>query len=749
MNDTGIEFKSKGDGTCKIVVNENFAEEILHVPEKNHDGDEIIAICVKNACVKKIFLPATIESVYEDYRSAAEIIFSDGLKSVRKGAFFGVYSVTFPATLTDIDEDAFEFDEYSCGIPTIRAPKNSAAHRLAVKKDYRYMPTDCLITWDAKSWQENFRADGADYRALRREVWENTRAIVEDNGYTLTNGNSVLLRNESDKRYSQFYYEPFRASFEKLTTPPEITVVSDDCLDVAHKWVNDGLEVSVLNMASRQNPGGGVLSGAGAQEEYLFRCSDYYKFLYRYASYAEQYGLTRSHYQYPLDKNFGGIFSAGVMIFRENEAQGYRLTEKPWKVNMIAVAGMNSPRLIWEGGEERIAPELVEGVKNKLRTIFRIACDRGQRNLVLGAIGCGAFHNPPKHVAELFREILCEQEFFGAFKKICFAVKTSHTSKGDTNFSAFKENLDGFIPTLKSDLPDKTFELSIKKIAIARDSYALLKTNGQVEIIDIHKGKARYSRRFRKSVDIAGGFHHIVGLREDSSVVFKSVGSQAPNHHGIHWFGGIAVDACEMHSAMLRRDGTVLCVDHSYKSKIKLSENPSTFELIKAAQEAMVNVDIPHYKKIVESWRNIKQVALTFETPYALTHDGKVLCGDRELEDFQEPSRGKIVQIAAFGCYYSTITIAALYENGTVKAWCDTDITEIAHWQGVKKICCGNHAAVIGLTDDGKVLLPDYCKYKDRSGNKVKGLENIADIAANFGHLIALNRTGEIIYLRN
>lgn len=296
---------------------------------------------------------------------------------------------------------------------------------------------------------KKFRADDADYRALRREVWENTRAIVEDNGYSLPDGNSVLLTDA--KRYSQFYYKPFNVSFKRLSTPTEITVTADDCLDAAHKWVNDGLEVCVLNMANKRNPGGGVTTGAGAQEEYLFRCSDYYKFLYRYAPYAEQYGVRHSHYQYPLDRNFGGIFSSDVTIFRENEATGYRLTTKPWKVNMIAVAGMNSPRLVIEDGEERIAPELVEGVKNKIRTILRIARDRGQENLVLGAIGCGAFHNPPKHVAELFREILCEHEFFGAFQKICFAVKTSHTSKGNTNFSAFKEILDGFVPMLKLD----------------------------------------------------------------------------------------------------------------------------------------------------------------------------------------------------------------------------------------------------------------------------------------------------------
>ncbi len=580
--------------------------------------------------------------------------------------------------------------------------------------------TDCPVTWNAESWLKNFRADGADYHSLRREVWENTRAIVEANGYTLPDGNSVLLTDA--KRSSQFYYKPFRASFERLTTSPEITVVPDDCLDVAHKWIDDGPEVCVLNMASRRNPGGGVRSGAGAQEEYLFRCSDYYKFLYRYAPYAEQYGVTRSHYQYPLDRNFGGIFSGGVTIFRDNESTGYRLTAKPWKVNMIAVAGMNSPRTIFKDGEERIAPELVDGVKNKIRTIFRIAIDRGQKNLVLGAIGCGAFHNPPKHVAELFRDVLCEQEFFGAFQKICFAVKTSHTSKGDTNFSAFKETLDGFIPTLKA-ASSETFERTIKKIVIAREHYALLKTNGEVKIVDIHTGEARYSRRFKRCVDIAAGFHHIIGLREDGGIVFKSVGSQAPKYHDMSWLEGIAVDACEGHSAMLRRDGTVLCYDQ-YPGET-LTKN---------------------YKQTVEAWRNIKQVALTFDNPYALTYDGKLLRGDRELKDFQEPAHGQIVQIAAFGCYYSLETVAALYADGTVKAWCDTYMKEVSSWRDVKKVCCGLHGAVIALTNDGKILsVPPPHKTKD--GIEATELKDIIDIAVNFERLIALKRTGEIIYL--
>ena len=46
------------------------------------------------------------------------------------------------------------------------------------------MSQDCNITWDSESWLKRFNGENVDYRKLRREVWENTKAIVEANGYT-------------------------------------------------------------------------------------------------------------------------------------------------------------------------------------------------------------------------------------------------------------------------------------------------------------------------------------------------------------------------------------------------------------------------------------------------------------------------------------------------------------------------------------------------------------------------------------
>ena len=151
------------------------------------------------------------------------------------------------------------------------------------------------------------------------------------------------------------------------------------------------------------------------------------------------YGVARSPQSYPLNRDYGGVFSPNVTVFRNTEETGYALLEKPWKVNMIAVGAISHPALETVGGEERIAEYLVPCAKNKLRTIFRIAADNGQKTLVLGAIGCGAFCNPPRHVARLFREILDEKEFAGMFRRVLFVIKEDYNSPMGGNFTPFAD----------------------------------------------------------------------------------------------------------------------------------------------------------------------------------------------------------------------------------------------------------------------------------------------------------------------
>lgn len=84
-------------------------------------------------------------------------------------------------------------------------------------------------------------------------------------------------------------------------------VINSDCLEEGIKLLDAGYNPAILNMANRQNPGGGVRNGAGAQEETIFRRTNIFRSLYQFTAYAEQYGIHKSPYQYPMDRNFGGI----------------------------------------------------------------------------------------------------------------------------------------------------------------------------------------------------------------------------------------------------------------------------------------------------------------------------------------------------------------------------------------------------------------------------------------------------------
>ena len=93
-----------------------------------------------------------------------------------------------------------------------------------------------------------------------------------------------------------------------------------------------------------------------------------------------------------------------------------------------------------------IVTTLVEPIKNKIRTIFRLGIANGHDSLVLGALGCGAFRNPPRHVARLFHEVMLEEEFKNKYRHIVFAILEDHNSRRshnpDGNLIPFKEEFE-------------------------------------------------------------------------------------------------------------------------------------------------------------------------------------------------------------------------------------------------------------------------------------------------------------------
>jgi len=72
-------------------------------------------------------------------------------------------------------------------------------------------------------------------------------------------------------------------------------------------------------------------------------------------------------------------------------------------------------------------------VKRKIQAILNIAQKHGHRVLVLGPFGCGAFRNPAKNIAELFKEVLAEARYSFYFTRIVFAILEDSNSHGKRN----------------------------------------------------------------------------------------------------------------------------------------------------------------------------------------------------------------------------------------------------------------------------------------------------------------------------
>lgn len=233
---------------------------------------------------------------------------------------------------------------------------------------------------------------------------------------------------------SEYYSEPFELEPE----PPapggtRFEVIGDDCVEVAHRLVAEGYDTAILNMASRLNPGGGVASGSGAQEEQLCRRSNLllslFPFCRRMVDTYPELKLKSRKGQYPLHPRYGGIYSPDVLFFRDGEAQGLEISGYPFKVAVISVAAIPHPELDAQGLMSNHDEALT---KDKIRTILRIGLEHRHDALVLGAFGCGAFANPPAQIARLFHVVFEEMEFKNQFDRVVFAILEDRNSLRNT-----------------------------------------------------------------------------------------------------------------------------------------------------------------------------------------------------------------------------------------------------------------------------------------------------------------------------
>ncbi len=280
-----------------------------------------------------------------------------------------------------------------------------------------------------------------DKRETYKEIFQDTMQLCQTND-TLKNAvaasdqKQYLMRDEINDTADQT---------KRYENPAKIIVSKKRSLEAAGNEAYRGRKICVHNFASATNPGGGVARGASAQEECICRCSTLYPNLNSEAmrrDFYQQHKTLIKQRKMNATYNDDCIFTPGVVVFKTDDDQYRLMNEAEWySVDVITCAAPNlreNPSNAMNPGSgtkvsELSVAQLKELHKKRLRRILSIAKKEKEEILILGAFGCGAFHNPAWLVSEAFHEII--QEFLYDFCVIEFAVYCR--SRDARNYEAF------------------------------------------------------------------------------------------------------------------------------------------------------------------------------------------------------------------------------------------------------------------------------------------------------------------------
>ncbi|MCL2877378.1 MAG: TIGR02452 family protein [Acidobacteria bacterium] len=204
-----------------------------------------------------------------------------------------------------------------------------------------------------------------------------------------------------------------------------ISIISSTTLDAARALMKEtGRTPAILNFASAIHPGGGFRNGTMSQEEDI---------AYRSALYAAL-SSRQDYYEESLSDLFDGlyfdkaVYTSGLVVIRDGN---YGLSE-PWLCDCVTAPAPNRGAALEHGvPEEKIAAAMERRIDLALRTFIL----NGNRNIVLGAFGCGVFRNLPEPVAERFRKALFDDALIAHFDRILFAIPNENSE----NHRAFRK----------------------------------------------------------------------------------------------------------------------------------------------------------------------------------------------------------------------------------------------------------------------------------------------------------------------
>lgn len=240
-------------------------------------------------------------------------------------------------------------------------------------------------------------------------IYENTIELCKD----ITPPNSVKFYEEQRIRHS-----PNKTG--------NVIVESLDTVSALVKYAPLGKTV-ILNMASSKRKGGGVLKGAVAQEECLFRCSNLFHIQDSF------YPIKSNEFIYTFGATFIKDFHYNVMA--------------PVQADVITMPAINlNKEHIDNIGTQDVIDDYKKLMAYKIQCMLSSAVVAECDNIILGAWGCGVFKNDPTVVAQMFKDSLIglSYQHYGRrtnFENVVFAIINDHNSVKN-NYQIFKDILE-------------------------------------------------------------------------------------------------------------------------------------------------------------------------------------------------------------------------------------------------------------------------------------------------------------------
>lgn len=214
---------------------------------------------------------------------------------------------------------------------------------------------------------------------------------------------------------------------DKEISKCEVRVVNDSTINLMIDQYNKYGSSCGLNFASAKNPGGGFINGAMAQEESLCYNSLLYESI---KNERKTYDFSRNHLNNGLYSTWA-IYSPNVLIVRD---KFMKLTEPNVKCSFITSPAPN------KGVYKGKSIDVREALEERCRLVLDICIEHNEKNIVLGAFGCGVFRNSPLEVSTIWYNLLTKENYLSYFEHIDFGVLAN--SRDKTNFDTFRRVLE-------------------------------------------------------------------------------------------------------------------------------------------------------------------------------------------------------------------------------------------------------------------------------------------------------------------